>query len=69
MCCWGKFTGGELVIPALQQRFEFQPEDVIIFHSCLLEHYVMPFIGKRSTVIFFSQHNVMGNFEPEDDIA
>ena len=65
MCCWGSFKGGNLVIPALKQRFEFSPGDVMIFRSCLLEHYVMPFVGERSSIIFFSQNDIMGNFELE----
>lgn len=59
--------GGNLVIPALKQWFdhEFSPSDASIFGSCLLEHYVTPFIGERSSVIFFSQNNVMGYLEPD----
>ena len=67
MCCWGKFTDGNLVIPALKQRFEFQPGDVVIFRSCLLEHYITPFIGERSSIIF-SRNDVIDNYEPEENI-
>ena len=62
--CWGQFTGGNLVIPALTQGFEFQPGDVVIFRSCLLEHYITPFVGDRSSIVFFSQNDIMGNYEP-----
>lgn len=68
MCCWGKFTGGDLVIPALKQRFEFKPGDVVILRSTLLAHYIMPYEGERSSIVFFSHDNVMGNFKPEGDV-
>ena len=41
MCCFGDFTGGELVIPVLKMMFKFQPGDVIFFRSTILEHYVL----------------------------
>ena len=65
MCCWGNFTGGDLVIPALQKRFEFKPGDVVILRSTLLEHYIMPCEGQRSSIMFFGNRCAMGNFEPE----
>lgn len=39
--------------------------EMVIFRSCLVEHYV----GEWSSIIFFSQNEVMGNFEPDDDIV
>ena len=33
MCCLGKITGGDVVIPVLKQGFEFKPGDVLIFRS------------------------------------
>ena len=59
MCCFGDFTGGELVIPVLGMKFRFQPGDVIFFRSTLLEHYVLPFIGDRTSLVFFTHHNLM----------
>lgn len=60
MCCFlGDFTGGELVIPALKMMFKFQPRDVIFFRSTLLEHYVLPFTGDRTSLLFFTHHNVI----------
>lgn len=59
MCCFGGFTGGELVIPVLKMVFKFQPGDVIFFRSALLEHYVLPFEGDRTSLVFFTHHNVM----------
>ena len=59
MCCFGNFTGGELVIPALKMTFKFEPGDVIFFRSTLLEHYVLPFTGDRTLLVFFTHHNVM----------
>ena len=59
MCCFGEFTSGELVIPVLKMRFQFQPGDVIFFRSTLLEHYVLPFMGNRTSLVFFTHHNVM----------
>lgn len=65
LCCWGNFTGGDLVIPALKQRFDFRPGDVVILRSALLEHYVLPFEGERSSIMFFGSGCGMGGFEPE----
>ena len=59
MCCLGDFTGGELVKPPLKMMFKFQPEDVIFFRSTLLSHYVLPFTGDRTSLVFFTHHNVM----------
>ena len=59
MCCFGNFTGGELVIPMLKMKFKFQPGDVIFFRSTVLEHYVLPFVGDRTSLVFFTHHNIM----------
>ena len=66
MCYWGKLTG-DLVIPRLTQKFRFQPGDIVIFRSSLLEHNIMPFEGERGSIVFVSQHNLMGHYEPEDN--
>ena len=39
----------------------------VLLRSCLLEHYIMPFEGERSSIIFFNQDGVMGHFEPNDE--
>ena len=59
MCCFGDFTGGELVILPLKMMFKFEPGDVIFFRSTLIEHYVLPFTGDRTSLVFFTDHNVM----------
>jgi hypothetical protein len=40
IACFGSFTGGEFVVPALKVKFPFQPRDVIFIKSSLLEHYI-----------------------------
>jgi len=67
MGCWGNFTGGDLGIPALRHRLQFHPGDVLVSSSCSLEHYILPFEGERSSVIFFSQDGVMGHYEPNKE--
>ena len=59
MCCFGDFTGGELVIPLLKMMFKFEPGDMIFFMWTLLEHYVLPFTGHRTSLVFFTHHNIM----------
>lgn len=65
MACFGNFTGGQLIIPHLELRIPFQPGDVVVFRSTLLEHYILPYEGERSSIVFFSHQDVMGNYEPE----
>ncbi|RPB18183.1 hypothetical protein L211DRAFT_877800 [Terfezia boudieri ATCC MYA-4762] len=67
ICCWGEFGGGDLVVPDLKLRFAFKHGDVVVFRSTLLEHYIMPFDGERSSTIFFSHNHVMGAFQPVDE--
>ena len=52
ICYEGEFTGGDLVIPALKQRFEFKPGD-LAFRFTLLEHYIMLFSGERTSIVLF----------------
>lgn len=54
MCCFGDFTGGELVVSILGMKFQVQPGDVIFFRLTLLEHYVLPIIGDRTSFVFLS---------------
>lgn len=61
MCCWGEFIGGELVIPTLKLSLKFQPGDVIFFRSTLLYHYLMPFVGQRTSFVFLSHEHVINN--------
>ncbi len=59
MCCWGEFTGGELVIPILGIKLLFQPGDVVFFRSALLKHYILSFKGERTSFVFFSHQDVV----------
>ena len=43
-------------------RFQFQPGDVIFFRSTLVEHYVVPFVGNRTSLVFFTHHNELNSF-------
>lgn len=63
MCCFGDFVGGELVIPVLNMKFEFQPVDIVFFRSALVEHYVLPFVGVRTSFVLFSYNDVIGAFD------
>jgi hypothetical protein len=60
MVCTGGFTGGELCIPGLGLKLAFKPGDIIFFRSRLLEHFVTDFVGKRTSMVFFSHENLMG---------
>lgn len=59
MCCWGEFEGGELVLPTLKLALKFQPGDVVFFRSALLYHYLMPFVGHRTSFVFFTHQDVV----------
>ena len=59
MCCDGDFEGGELVISELRLKIAFKPGDVIFFRSAILQHFILPFDGKRTSFVFFSHANLL----------
>ena len=60
MCCFGEFTGGEFVVPALNIRFCFKPGDILFLRSAVLEHYVTAIDGSRSSMVFFTKKQLHG---------
>lgn len=58
MCCFGDFEGGALCLPGLDVegkggiQIAYQPKDIIFLRSSLLEHYISPFEGERSELVF-----------------
>jgi len=63
MCCFGNFTGGELVFPDLGIKIPYVPGDVIFFRSSVLEHFVAPFKGERSVLVFFTKKTTWEEFK------
>ena len=59
MMCFGDFSGGELVVTELGMRFAFQPGDVVLFRSAVLEHYITEFQGSRTSTVFFCHQGVI----------
>lgn len=55
MACFGDFKGGELCLPALGYKVPFQPGDVVLFRSAVLEHWIEPFNGTRYSCVFFTK--------------
>lgn len=53
MCCWGDFTGGNLVLPDLKVQWEFRTGDVLFFRADLLKHAVATYEGNRTTFVFY----------------
>jgi hypothetical protein len=62
MACFGDFKGGELCLPSLGYRIPFQPGDVVLFRSAVLEHWVAPFKGTRYSCVFFTKQNLWKPF-------
>ena len=65
MTVFGDFEGGYLCLPDLNSRIPFQPGDVVIFRSALLEHYVTRFKGQRYSCVFFTKATVV----PKEGLA
>lgn len=65
ICCFGDFSGGNFVVPQLQLCLDFKPGDVIFLRSALFTHFVEPFIGERSSMVFFTHENMMTEMVPE----
>ena len=59
MTVFGDFEGGYLCLPDLGVRVPFQPNDVVIFRSALLEHYITAFKGQRYSAVFFTKATVV----------
>jgi hypothetical protein len=57
MACFGDFDGGELCLPALNCKVPFQPGDVVLFRSAVLEHWILPFGGTRYSCVFFTKQS------------
>lgn len=51
MICFGGFEGGDLVVPCLRRRFNFQPGDALLMRSALLEHHITPFSGLQCSLV------------------
>lgn len=58
MIVLGDFTGGEVVLPGLKVQLLHRPGDVIFFRSAVLEHFVAPFKGERTEVVFFTKNDL-----------
>ncbi|GAA5983793.1 hypothetical protein JCM5350_002398 [Sporobolomyces pararoseus] len=61
MTVFGEFEGGDLYLPRHQIRIRYNPGDVILFKSNLLEHMVLPFKGNRYAVVLFTHHHLLIN--------
>lgn len=59
MCCWGDFTCGNLALPDLNIQPEFCPGDVISFRSAVLEHFVLLYVGERTSFVFFTKRDLV----------
>jgi len=44
--------GGDITIP-------FKSGDVVFFRSCVLEHFIAPFEGTRTSFVFFTRQTLM----------
>ncbi|ELR07922.1 hypothetical protein GMDG_08570 [Pseudogymnoascus destructans 20631-21] len=64
MACFGEFEGGELCLPALGYKIPFQPGDVVLFRSAVLEHWIAPFEGTRYSCVFFTKQS---NWQPGEE--
>lgn len=64
MTVFGSFTGGYLCLPDLNIKVPYQPGDVILFRSALLEHYITQFEGTRYSVVFFTKESVVPDGGP-----
>ncbi|KAI9769841.1 MAG: hypothetical protein M1840_003835 [Geoglossum simile] len=61
MVCFGDFCGGEFIVPELGLKLDFKPGDVIFLRSAVLEHFVAPFDGQRSSIVYFTHGNLSDN--------
>lgn len=61
----GDFTGGELVLSAIGCKLQHQPGDVVFFRSAILEHFVAPFQGNRTSFVFFTKDDLFEDREME----
>jgi hypothetical protein len=64
----GKFTGGDLVLGyegGRMHRLEYQPGDVILFRSAIIQHAIGSFEGDRTALVLFSHKDVLeSDWEP-----
>ena len=51
----GEFTGGDLVLPSLGIKMDYQPGDIVFMRSGELEHYVDEWEGTRTGVVMFNK--------------
>lgn len=54
----GTFSGGHLVVPELEIKIQIEPGDILFFKSALLIHFVEEYVGKRSSMVFFTHDSV-----------
>lgn len=66
MACFGDFEGGELCLPGIGCKIPFQPGDVVLFRSAVLEHWVAPFQGTRYSCVFFTKQSTWAPFDDDD---
>ena len=53
--CFGRFTGADICLPTLDHRLRFLPGDAMILNAAICEHCVTPFIGERTSIVWFSK--------------
>ena len=58
MVSCGDYSGGGLILYDLGLIIEMAPGDMIIFPDSLIHHANEPAIGKRSSVVAFTQENM-----------
>jgi hypothetical protein len=67
MAVFGRFKGGEVVIPSLKVKFPFQPGDILFVRSSDLIHFVMEWSpmdgGERFCIIHYNHEDVVKYME------
>jgi hypothetical protein len=59
MCVYGKFIGGEFCLPDLGIKVRYQPGDLIVFRSYMLNHFIASWSGDfRYTTVYFNSASV-----------
>ncbi|KAI9886450.1 MAG: hypothetical protein M1823_001768 [Watsoniomyces obsoletus] len=58
ICCFGNFTGGDLVVPDLGVRLQLRPGGVVFLRSALFVHFLTDFKGERTSMVFFSHESL-----------
>lgn len=61
----GRFTGGDLVVPALGIKVPYQQGDLVFMRSSELEHYIDKWDGSRTGVVMFTKGTTVEKRESE----